>query len=433
MLPRPLLLAATAILTLTACLPQGQRLPQSPFLAIFEPRSGQIAFIGVDGNVHVVDQAGREPRQLTEDADVESEARRVLYRTPTWSLASDRLAVLRHAFDGEALAVSSVVVLNVATGERTSVYESPVEHPIYVSWSPAGDHLSLLTGQATASRYVLWDVPVDGGEPHVVDAGRPAYWTWTPDGSAILTHIGGSQAENPGQARLSLLRLGEPVTEYGLEIEPFHFQAPALSPQGDRLLVASDGGQAPALMMTTPFGEPIAEIAALDGPVAFGWSPTGGHAAFIASEAPDGSLLGRLQLVDLADPHAPVTTTVGDDLVSAFDWSPDGRRLLSYAPVLMEAEEGGEPTLLLRLNVTEVGSGETRRLGTFRPTEAFVGLLPFFDQYAQSATAWSPDGRNIVFTAVTDDGTPAAFVMSASGTVEPRGVVEGVYAVWSWR
>jgi hypothetical protein len=421
-------------LLLSACLPEGQRLPQSPLLSALEPKSGRIAFVGLDRNVYILDQAGAGLTAVTEDA-APSEDLAVLYRTPTWSPESDRLALLRHTFEAGDVAASSIVIAEADGPGRTVAFESEKEHPIYLSWSPVGDHVTLLTGRATDSAYKVWNIPAAGGEAQLVDAGRPVYWSWAPGGDGLLAHIDGSIQDNPGTARISLLQLGPTVSEQRLDVEPFIFQAPSFSPAGDLALIAGYARSGtPALLLTTPLGDSVAELAPLETAAAFGWSPTGRYAAYIHAEPNQPGLIGRLFLVALTDPEDPVTIETGDSLVVAFDWAPNGEQILSYAPAQGPPEtEGGDPTLLLQLRVTQARSGDTRRLGTFRPTDDFVNLLPFFDQYAQSSTAWSPDSRNIVFTAQTDDGTSAVFVLAASGTVEPRGIAEGVYAVWSWR
>jgi hypothetical protein len=293
----------------------------------------------------------------------------------------------------------------------------------------------VLTGDSSDAGLKIWHVPAEGGDAQLVDVGQPAYWAWTPGGEGLLAHLDGSSSEHPGRARVSLLLLGGSVSERRLDLEPVTFQAPSLSPAGDLALVAGslDGGE-PSLLLTTPLGESFTELLPIETQIAFGWSPRGRNAAYIAAEPGQTTLLGRLGLLDLSDPESPVPIETGEALVVAFDWSPDGRHVLSYEPVAgASGEDAQEPVLLFRLNLTDVPSGETRQLGTFRPTQDFVDLLPFFDQYAQSSTAWSPDGRNIVFTSQTLDGQQAVFVLSTSGTVEPRGVAEGVYAVWSWR
>jgi hypothetical protein len=60
-------------------------------------------------------------------------------------------------------------------------------------------------------------------------------------------------------------------------------------------------------------------------------------------------------------------------------------------------------------------------------------MLSYFDQFHQAGSVWSPDSRSILFPALTDSGQSVVFVLLASGTVEPRAILGGTFAVWSWQ
>ena len=66
-------------------------------------------------------------------------------------------------------------------------------------------------------------------------------------------------------------------------------------------------------------------------------------------------------------------------------------------------------------------------------TEQFLQVIPYFDQYHQALTIWSPDSKNLVVSAYRPDGTPSVFVVAASGKLEPRYIVNGLAAFWSPR
>ena len=80
----------------------------------------------------------------------------------------------------------------------------------------------------------------------------------------------------------------------------------------------------------------------------------------------------------------------------------------------------------------DVESGESREIITFRPTEQFLNILPYFDQYHQSATIWSPDNNNLVISFVDADNNPGIAIIPTSGTLEPRLLAPGYIAFWSW-
>jgi hypothetical protein len=86
---------------------------------------------------------------------------------------------------------------------------------------------------------------------------------------------------------------------------------------------------------------------------------------------------------------------------------------------------------LVELHVLDVTSGESRELFTYRPTQQFLSILPYFDQYHQSATIWSPDNNNLVLSFLGESG-PGIAVVAASGKLEPRFLTQGYLAFWSW-
>jgi hypothetical protein len=89
--------------------------------------------------------------------------------------------------------------------------------------------------------------------------------------------------------------------------------------------------------------------------------------------------------------------------------------------------------LLLQLNMLDVKSGDSKELFTFRPSEQFTSILPYFDQYHHSATIWSPDSNNLVLSFLTTDGAPGIAIVAASGQLEPRLLTQGYLAFWSPR
>ncbi|HXQ37896.1 MAG TPA: hypothetical protein VN843_28070, partial [Anaerolineales bacterium] len=69
----------------------------------------------------------------------------------------------------------------------------------------------------------------------------------------------------------------------------------------------------------------------------------------------------------------------------------------------------------------------------YQPTEQFANILPYFDQYHQSVTIWSPDNNNLVLSFVNNNGGSGIAIVAASGQLEPRLLAEGFLAFWSWK
>ena len=81
----------------------------------------------------------------------------------------------------------------------------------------------------------------------------------------------------------------------------------------------------------------------------------------------------------------------------------------------------------------DVATGESRELFTYVPTEQFLNIIPYFDQYHQSVTIWSPDNNNLVLSFLDSEGNPGIAVVAASGQLEPRLLTQGYIAFWSWK
>ena len=71
---KKLILTTLVSLLITSCLPRDMQLPQSPLLSTLERKSGLIAYIGVDGNIFVSDQAGdwKEPGIVSKPSSMTS-------------------------------------------------------------------------------------------------------------------------------------------------------------------------------------------------------------------------------------------------------------------------------------------------------------------------------------------------------------------------
>jgi len=429
-------------LTLLAagCLPRGVRIPQSPLLRTLERKSGLIAYVGTDGNIYTVNQGGGDQRAVTDDAHLPEggggEAR--YYQFPTWSPDGERLAFVGvSSSDGSVETASLYTVARDGT-ELVEAFASDKEVPVYLYWSPEGKHLSFLSAAEARAALALQIVPARRGEARILDAGEPYYWAWAPDGQSMLVHVGGAARFQP-KARLAFLSLNGEVVEEGLSLRPTLFHAPAWSPDGQRTLMAvetDDGNR--ALLVADRRGVMDKVLTTFDGSIAFGWSPDGERVAYITG---DGGSQGTLGPLTVLDPDKPFEARVTEDTQAiAFFWSPDSRKIAYFVPSLFSpTPEPGqtEPSeedqvLLLSLHTLDVKRGESQLLTTFRPTDEFFGILPYFDQYQHSATIWSPDSRNLVLSTYSRQGDPALWIVTASGKLEPRHLTEGLMAAWSW-
>jgi TolB protein len=424
---------------ITACSPEGVRLPQSPLTAALERRSGLIAYIGNDGNVYTIDQGGGNQTMLTADAQAADGSIRRFYDFPAWSIEDNRLAFVGFDITDDGRTSAQIYATERDGEDPIEIYSSDQHVPFYLYWSPDGEWVSFLSSSPGSNTMAMQMASADGQQASLVDTGRPYYWAWSPEGMEVMAHVGGSASANPGGARISRLQLDPEVREIGLGILPTSFQAPAYSPNGEFVLLAGDGGGGQSQLILTD-SEGFIEDTLVDyqGSIAFAWSPDGDYAAYMTGDSRNEALIGDLSILDLRRPSAPKTIEVDADQVVGFFWSPNSEELAYFVPTFLSAaEEGEEQTpentvFLLELHVAEARTGESERIAAFQPTVSFLNMIPFFDQYQRSITIWSPDSNYILLSAIASEQQQGLFIVPASGNFEPRFLTEGTVGFWSW-
>lgn len=426
-------------LLISACLPRDVQIPQSPLLSTLERKSGLIAYIGADGNIFVSDQGGGSLKQLTNDAKLPASQADPysLYQYPTWSKDGNQLAFV-HTSNESSKPKSELLVANVDNGKVNQVYESESEHPFYLYWSPDNANVSLLTTSVSGQSLILQNIPADGSERTIIDTGSPYYWSWAPDGNTMIIHTGGASSTAP--QHLAFLSMDAEnkdaeIIEDGLDTVPASFQSPAWSPDGRHILLTrvNDKGEK-EIIFTDGTGKFEKIIGTFQVNTAFAWSPDSAKVAFISgSKAMNAGTIGALHVLDIETQEE----TVKDEEVYAFFWSPDSEKIAYFIPLVTNQAADGSQTstqqLILQLNMLDIKTGESRELFKYQPTEQFANILPYFDQYHQSVTIWSPDNNNLVLSFVNNNGGSGIAIVAASGQLEPRLLAEGFLAFWSWK
>jgi WD40 repeat protein len=275
--------------------------------------------------------------------------------------------------------------------------------PFFMQWDPTSTNVAYLGNAVQGLGMGVIRDATTTPDDVAIGGGSPFYLSWSPDGRALLVHVGSTQL-GVAQMNQKLQRIHD---------EPGRFQAPIWLGDGrtvyDRVhgstqqLVVADGTRREVLDTFT-------------GSVAFDASPDGSRLAYRI----DGSGSRDGLYVQPVDGGTP--TLVTHTGAPAFFWAPTGDELLVLTVT------GSGPSRVARWGVWS-GDGIVAS-APYQPSQTFgSAYLPFFDQYAQAFTPWAPDGRAFAFAGVID-GTAGVYVQRADGGAPTR-VSDGEFVLWS--
>lgn len=424
----------------------------NPLGALSAPAAvNRIAFVGNDFNIYLADPATGDKTALTKDAGTDH-----AYNYPTWSPDNHRLAFVGYTLTNGTLNSGALYTI-APTGENlTPVYKTAQNLPFYLYWSPDSQVIGFLANKDSshiALNIAHSDQPDSNQE---LDTGSPFYWAWAPDSSQMFTHVGGTRSDS-GDARLALLAAQVKHGPQPLQAAPGEFQAPQWSSTGKILFSTQDGSQQ-TIALSDAAGSNIVKLATYGGRASFALSPDATDAAYLLTDAQTQLVnFGPLRVVNSMGANVRV---VSQQPALAFIWSPDSARLAYLSvelgsnqsnfnlnapppaiastapekfPGKVNLNQGGNNVQIhLHWNIWDRATNTSRLVATFVPTQSFLNVIPYFDQYANSTTFWSPDSQSLVYTANESSGG-VVYVADAVGNNPPRKVGEGLIAFWSWK
>jgi TolB protein len=361
------------LLLIAACTPSA---PLPPLLVL-----------GDDYSIKAVDGVGAALDLLPADSNL-------VANQPTWA-PDGRLAVWTEI---DRTTGESTIAMGDADSQRRIDGDTA---PFFYAWSPDGQHVSYLGNAPDGSGVAMGIVDVSAGTASLIDSGSPYYLDWSPDSSRLAVHIA-----NADMAYVDLEGNRQPI-----DIESGRFQAPAFLSDG-RLLVARSGSE-PGIVVLD--GDQESLVASVTGVTFFTPTDDGSQLAF--SDNSTGDVLGSLSVVRM-DGGEPRSVTDGPTI--AFQWSPQGNRLL-FITIDFEAS---------RLVPQVWEDGEVTGFEPLVPTAVFVSqYLPFWDQYSRVLTLWSSAGDEFALPVDDPNGGGIQIYDVASGT--NRRLIDGTFASWS--
>lgn len=437
-----LIVGGLGCLVLLACVAALGLAGYAYYVTALAPRTvDRIAYVDNSSNIQVVDGQGEHHVALTTDA---SDSVQRIYMFPTWSPDSQKIAFVGVSGDGRQRE-GTLNVASVVGGNLTTIFKSGLQLPFYLYWAPDSQRIGFLA-QGENEMALMLGHGTGQEQARKLNAGSPMYWSWSPDSHTLLMHVGGSSHDSQ-DAHMALLSWQEGNDARNFSDQPATFQAPQFSPDGAAMLYASTGNDdQDALFLADSKGANPKTALPYTGTIAFAWSPDGKKIAALVtpmdSELP---MSGPITALD-ADGSNPREIITEDAL--AFYWSPDGKQI-AYLTILLPGQSNGcldcdhvsglstpsrqDAQIMLRWKTFSLVDGQVRTLATFQPTDNFISILPFFDQYARSLTFWSPDSKHFVYTQAEGASDGSVWVADLDGGTQPHKVGDGTLAVWSWK
>ena len=362
--------------------------------------TGRLAVLNAEGNLVTLNPDGSGEVVLDQ-----VEAGRSQVRQPTWSPDGSRVAWVHvEVTDDETL--ETVLATSTDRGTRATETTTGVVVPFYLSWDPTSSRIAYLGGRDADIEIGI--VEGERGRATPLDTGQPYYLSWAPEGDEMLVHVGEDRLE----------RLGLDGTLTTVADRPGTFFAPVWTADGATFVYASAGARGQHLVVHDVEARNGSQLVPFDGLVRFVVSPDGQRIAFQILEPQNA------QPLTVIDVRTGETTEIAEGLSGGFFWSPDGERLLYLTP------DPDEEQFWYRWGVWDgTASFTTPR---FVPSQLVVEeYLPFFEQYAQSMSLWSPDGSAFAYPGQNEAGELGIWVQSAEPDHAPVLVAEGTFVAWS--
>ncbi len=425
-----------AVLLLVGCLRPGpaateETLQKSTAQSTSPPSlqaSGLLAYIGSDGNVWATSPGQGWTQQVTNDATAPPEGQGRSYHRLVWSRdgALAFAAVTRSGDDARG----ALYLQQTLDRPPQLVAQSDEHFFIYLYPSPTSSNpstwppLTYLIEEENGVGLHLLTKRDNSFQDLLLAVGRPFYYSWSPDGRAILWHTGGAIRDNPA-AEIGLYDV-EANHRRILPYAPGAFLSPAWSPEGGDWLSVTASDSRSILQHVTP--EKTTALKETDGQeIAFVWSPNGRQVAYAVRESNATPFYEPIWVVNLEDGKVEQVTSHAFNVLGFF-WSPDGRRIAYLSRLDLPN------AIWMQWRVFDLMESRDRGFTAFHPTPLMRFVVHSFTQYAQSHRFWSPNGRYLVYADRDDQRVDRLWLVDteAEQGTDPILVDEGSIGIWSW-
>ena len=138
---------------------------------------GLIVYVGNDGNIYTIDPAEKQPKAITQDANLNPAAGQAgqIYRYPTWAPDGKHLAFVRLSSGGSGPEASLFSAM-LEGKKPVNNFTSQKFFPFYLSWSPNSQIIAFL-GNDVSGGLDQYLVAPSGGKSKLIKNGEPYYWT----------------------------------------------------------------------------------------------------------------------------------------------------------------------------------------------------------------------------------------------------------------
>ena len=261
---------ALTLALVSACSSDGGELDATTEVDAVQPGLNRILVLSNEGDVFTVDADGERRVDLTSDAEADLQ-----HRQPVWSPTGERIAWATIDARG-GTPQTTVVTSRPDGGARTSAPTSAL--PIFLYWDPTGSRVAYLAPTTGGLELGVVEVEGGGNETTPLASGAPFYFSWRPDGGALLSHIGADE--------LSYLTLDGVSTR--IADAAAAFPAPEWSSATGAAVYAARTTEGQLLVLADPPSGTRRELLRFEGLIRFALNTGGDRLAYAVISLPGG-------------------------------------------------------------------------------------------------------------------------------------------------